>query len=141
MDTPNIDILLDHAKTIAVVGLSPKPERASYQVAAYLQKHGYRILPINPTQAGTDILGEPCYANLAEAVAATGLTIDIVDCFRKSEDIESIVQEAIRIGAACVWMQLDIKNDFAAKIATDAGMQVVMDKCIKIEHARKSVVC
>ena len=132
-----MDALLRDAKTIAVVGLSAKPERASYQVAAYLQQHGYRVIAVNPSQNGAIILGEVCYATLQDAVAATGLKIDIVDCFRKSEDIAPIVEDAIAIGAACVWMQLDIYNELAATCARDAGLQVVMDKCIKIEHARR----
>lgn len=136
MQTTNIKNLLQSAKTIALVGLSPKPERASYEVAGYLQQHGYRILPINPSQAGGFILGELCYANLVDAVLATGLKIDIVDCFRKSEDIPPIVDQAIAVGASCVWMQLDITNEAAAKRAEAAGLQVIMDKCTKIEHAR-----
>lgn len=130
-----ISSLLKNSKTIAVVGLSPKPDRASYEVAAYLQKHGYRILPVNPAQAGTTILNELCYASLAEAVAATGLHIDIVDCFRKAADIPPIVDEAIAVGATCLWMQLGIRNEAAAQKAEQAGLKVVMDRCTKIDHA------
>ena len=137
MHPTSIEYLLQSAKTIAVVGLSPKPARASYEVAAYMQKNGYRIIPINPGQAGASILGETCYANLAEAVLATGLRIDIVNCFRKSEDIPPIVEDAIAVGASCLWMQLDIRNDAAAKRAEEAGMQVITDKCLKIEYARQ----
>ena len=134
-----IDQLLKTAKTIAVVGLSPKVARASYEVAEYMQSNGYRILAINPSRAGSIILGEHCYANLAEAVLATGLKIDIVNCFRKSEDIPPIVDEAIAVGATCIWMQLDIINEAAAELAEKAGIHVVMDKCLKIEHATRAV--
>lgn len=126
--------LLQNAKTIAVVGLSSNPSRASHEVAAYLQTHGYRILPVNPNEAGKRILNEFCYASLSEAVMATGLQIDIVDCFRKAQDIPVLVDEAIAIGAASIWMQLGIRHDQAAQRAMDAGLQVVMDKCPKIEH-------
>lgn len=130
--------ILATSRTIAVVGLSAKSERPSHEVAHYLQRHGYRIVPVNPTYAGTRILGEPCYATLHEAVAAIatdGARIDIVDCFRKSEHIMPVVDEAIAIGARCVWMQLGVVNDAAAAKAQAAGLAVVMDKCIKIEHA------
>lgn len=133
-----IEHLLKTAKTIAVVGLSPKVARASYEVAEYMQSNGYRILAINPSRAGSIILGEYCYANLAEAVLATGLKIDIVNCFRKSEDIPPIVDDAIAVGAGCVWMQLDIQNEAAAALAEKAGLHVVMDKCLKIEHATRA---
>ena len=133
-----IENLLKTAKTIAVVGLSPKIASASYEVAGYMQSNGYRILPINPTRAGSVILGEHCYANLAEAVLATGLKIDIVNCFRKSADIPPIVDEAIAIDAGCVWMQLDIVNEVAAELAKKAGLHVVMNKCLKIEHATRA---
>ena len=137
MGNKSIEHVLNTAKTIAVVGLSPKVARASYEVAEYMQKQGYRILPINPSRAGSVILGEYCHANLTEAVAATGLKIDIVNCFRKSEDIPPIVDEAINIVASCVWMQLDIINETAATLAEKAGVCVIMDKCIKIEHATR----
>jgi len=123
---------------IAVVGLSPKPDRPSYSVARYMQERGYRIIPVNPMHVGAHILGESCYANLyeaAKALAAEGQKIDIVDCFRKSEDIPPIVGEAIMIDARCVWMQQGIVNEPAAAKARAAGLQVEMDSCIKIEHA------
>lgn len=128
--------LLRTAKTIAIVGISNKPDRDSYQVAQYLQEHGYRVIAINPMQAGKLILGEACYASLAQAQAATGLHVDIVDCFRKAEDIPPIVEEAILTGAGAVWMQLGIFNEAAAKHAREAGLLVVMDLCTKIEHRR-----
>ena len=122
---------------IAVVGLSNRPERASYDVAAYMQAAGYRIVAVNPMYVGQLILGEHCHASLREANAALateGLRISIVDCFRKSSDIPPVVEEAIAIHAECVWMQLDIINEAAAAQARAAGLQVIMDKCIKIEH-------
>jgi predicted CoA-binding protein len=123
---------------IAIVGLSTNPERPSYGVARYMQERGYRIIPVNPMHVGAHILGEPCYADLydaAKALAADNQKIDIVDCFRKSEDIPPIVGAAIMIEARCIWMQLGIVNQPAAAKARFNGMQVEMDSCIKIEHA------
>lgn len=137
--TPSIADLLLCAKVIAVVGLSPKPHRASHEVAKYLQANGYRIVPVNPSHAGKSLLGEPCHANLsnaAEALKGEQSQIDIVDCFRKSEDIEPIANEAISIQARCLWMQLGIVNHPAAQRAQAAGLCVVMDRCIKIEHRK-----
>jgi predicted CoA-binding protein len=128
--------ILQDAKTIAVVGLSDKPDRASYGVAEYLQQHGYRILPVNPSCAGQQILGEPVFATLQEAAASLGADakIDIVDCFRKPEAIVPIARDAIAVGARCLWMQLEIENEEAAALARDAGLDVVMNHCLKIEH-------
>jgi predicted CoA-binding protein len=129
--------ILNDSKTIAVVGLSNKPDRASYGVAHYLQEHGYRIVPVNPSYAGQQILGETVYASLqqaADALAASAQRIDIVDCFRKSEDIPPLARDAIAIRAGCLWMQLGIENQQAADLARAAGLDVVMDHCIKIEH-------
>ncbi|WP_034296241.1 CoA-binding protein [Herbaspirillum sp. RV1423] len=123
---------------IAVVGLSNRPDRPSYDVSAYMQRQGYRIVAVNPMYAGTEILGEHCYASLtkaAEALAGSGVKIDIVDCFRKSGDIPPVVDEAIAIGAACVWMQQGIVNEAAATKAEAAGLTVIMDRCIKVDHA------
>lgn len=131
-----IDQLLNTAKTIAIVGISNKPERDSFKVAQFLQEHGYRILAVNPLQAGSSILGVTCYANLTEARQGSGCLIDIVDCFRKAEDIPAIVSEAIAIGAKSVWMQLGITNEIAAEQAKSAGLDVVMDRCTKIEFKR-----
>ena len=131
-----IDDLLKTAKTIAIVGISDKPERDSYKVAEYLQSHGYKILAVNPLQAGNIILGEHCYPSLARAKQETGLKIDIVDCFRKSEDIPAILSEAIAVEAGAIWMQLGIENTDAAEIAMQAGLHVVMNRCTKIEHKR-----
>lgn len=131
-----IDQLLNTAKTIAIVGISNKPERDSFKVAQFLQEHGYRILAVNPMQAGSSILGVTCYANLTEAQQSSGCLIDIVDCFRKAEDIPAIVSEAVAIGAKSVWMQLGITNEIAAEQAKSAGLDVVMDRCTKIEFKR-----
>ncbi|MET3130189.1 putative CoA-binding protein [Oxalobacteraceae bacterium GrIS 1.11] len=130
--------ILADSRTIAVVGLSTKPERASFQVANYLQANGYRILPVNPAYAGATIFGERCHASLAEAAAAVApLRIDIVDCFRKSGDILPIAQDAIEVGASCLWLQLDIVNREAAELAQAAGLDVVENRCLKIEHATR----
>jgi predicted CoA-binding protein len=128
--------ILQQAKNIAVVGLSDKTDRASYGVAAYLQQHGYRILPVNPACAGRQILQETVYASLQDAAAALapGIKIDIVDCFRKPDAIVPIARDAIAVGAGCLWMQLEIENEEAAQLARDAGMDVVMNHCLKIEH-------
>lgn len=136
-DADAIRALLTETRTIAVVGLSTKPERPSYGVAKYLQLHGYRIIPVNPSHAGEQILGERCHATLIEAanaVQSAGGNIDIVDCFRKSEYVAPVVDDAIAIGARCVWMQLGVVDEQAAAKAQAAGLMVVMDKCIKIEH-------
>lgn len=122
--------ILETAKTIAVVGLSDKPERDSYRVAEYLQRHGYRIIPVNPTVS--EVLGEKSYASVTDIPEQ----VDIVDVFRKPEAVGPVVQEAIDAGAATVWLQLGVVNQEAAEVAEAAGLQVVMDKCIKIEHAR-----
>ena len=132
-----ISQILKDSKTIAVVGLSNKPERASFGVAEYLQQQGYRIIPVNPAYEGQDILGERVYADLqaaADALAPSGARIDIVDCFRKSEDIPPLARDAIAIRAGCLWMQLDIENQAAADLARAAGLDVVMNHCLKIEH-------
>ncbi|CAN7654056.1 CoA-binding protein [Massilia sp. LjRoot122] len=129
--------ILSDSKTIAIVGLSNKPDRASHEVAAYLQEQGYRIVPVNPSYAGDSILGETVYGTLqeaADALAGGGQRIDIVDCFRKSEDIPPIARDAIAVRAGCLWMQLDIENQAAADLARAAGLDVVMNHCIKIEH-------
>lgn len=131
--------LLSESRTIAVVGLSTNPERASHEVASYLQANGYRIIPVNPAYAGTHVLSELCYATLKQAHDALyekGIAIDIVDCFRKPEFMPSIAQEAVDIRARVLWMQLGIINEEAAELARKAGLTVVMDKCLKVEHGR-----
>ena len=124
--------ILADCHTIAVVGLSPKTHRASFDVARYMQAHGYRIIPVNPSAGVDQILGEKVYANLLEASRAEA--IDLVSCFRNSEDIEPIVVDAIAIGAKAVWMQLGISNVIAAEKARSAGLMVVEDRCLKIDH-------
>ncbi|HEY0064307.1 MAG TPA: CoA-binding protein [Telluria sp.] len=130
--------ILQDSKTIAVVGLSTKPERASHGVARYLQQHGYRVVPVNPSYAGQDILGEKVYATLqdaAAAMAASGVAIDIVDCFRNPDDMLPVARDAIAVRAPVLWMQLGVVNQAAADLARAAGLEVVMDHCIKVEHA------
>lgn len=135
----SIKEILQGSKTIAVVGMSNKTDRDSFIVAHYLQSHGYRVVPVNPNYAGTEILGEKVHASLqeaADALGAEGRHIDIVDCFRKSDDIPPVAREAVAIGASVLWMQLGVENQAAADIASAAGLDVVMNHCIKIEHAR-----
>ena len=122
--------LLDNSKTIAVVGLSPKMQRPSNAVAAYLINHGYSVIPVNPGH--NEILGRACYSDLKSIPGE----VDIVDIFRKSSEIGPIVDQAVEIGAGAVWMQQGVINEEAANIAIDAGLRVVMDLCIKIEHSR-----
>jgi predicted CoA-binding protein len=121
------DILRD-CKTVAVVGLSPNPARPSHRVAVYLQEQGYRVVPVNPNAA--EILGERCYPNLT----AIPYSVELVDIFRRSEEGPPVIDEAIQVGAKAVWMQLGIVNEAAAKLAQEAGLDVVMDKCTAIEH-------
>ncbi len=125
-----IPYILNNCRTIAVVGLSPKPHRASFDVSRYMQAAGYRIIPVNPN--ATEVLGEKAYATLKEA--AQHEKIDLVNCFRNSEDIPPIVEDAIAIGAKAVWMQLGVSNAAAAASAEAAGLLVVQDKCLKIDH-------
>lgn len=123
--------LLDETKTIAVVGMSSNPTRAGYYVPAYLQQAGYRIIPVNPNLDGA--LGEKAYPDLA---AAPG-PIDLVLLFRRPEDVPPHVDEAIAAGAKAVWMQSGIVNDEAAQKASAAGLDVVMDRCMMVEHRRR----
>lgn len=122
--------LLRSARTIAVVGLSPKPYRASYGVSEFLQSAGYRIIPVNPNLR--EVLGEKAYARLEDIPEK----VDIVDVFRRSETVPEIVESAIGIGARAVWMQEDVLNETAAARARAAGLLVVMDTCILKEHHR-----
>jgi predicted CoA-binding protein len=134
-----IEQILRSAQTVAVIGLSPKPERASLEVAGYLQSQGYRIVPVNPAYAGQDILGEKTYATLqeaADALAKDGTRIDVVDVFRKSDDVPPIARDAIDVRAGTLWMQLGIENQAAADLARAAGLDVVMNHCMLIEHSR-----
>ncbi|NCU02169.1 CoA-binding protein [Candidatus Macondimonas diazotrophica] len=122
--------ILTECRTIAVVGLSAKEHRASHQVARYLQQHGYRIIPVHPRF--DSVLGERCYARLADIPHA----VDLVNVFRRTEDVLPVAQEAVAIGARCLWQQLGIANIEADRLARAAGLDSVMDRCIKIEHAR-----
>jgi predicted CoA-binding protein len=129
--------ILGSCRTIAVVGLSPQWHRPSFFAAKYMQAHGYRVVPVNPTAA--EILGERSYPSVtaaAEALAREGRKIDMVDCFRRTEDIPPLADEAIAIGAKCLWQQIGVKNEAAAAKARAAGLDAVMDRCVKIEHAR-----
>lgn len=126
--------LLRTPSTVAVVGLSPKPHRDSHQVAAVLQAAGWRIVPVNPVAAGTQILGESVYASLTEA--ARHADIHLVDVFRNSEDAAAVVDEAIALRLPAVWLQLGVRNDAAAQRARAAGLAVVQDRCLKIEWRR-----
>lgn len=125
-----IKALIARSKTIAVIGLSPDSTKPSYEVANYLQAHGYKIVPVRPD---TDqILGEKAYGSLAEIP----FPIDIVDIFRRVEFIPEVVDEAIQVKAKAVWMQLGLKEDQAAKKAVERGLDVVMDRCLLIDHKR-----
>ena len=124
--------LVSKPLTVAVVGLSPKPHRDSFGVAHYMQAHGWRIVPINPH--ASEILGEKAYATLTEA--AQHEHIDLVNVFRNSDDVPPVVIEAIAMGAPAIWLQLGIAHDAAAAKARAAGLLVVQNKCLKVEHAR-----
>lgn len=117
-----------------MVGLSANWYRPSYFAAKYMRDHGYRIIPINPSY--DEVLGERCYPDLTRAWQGAGVSIDLVDCFRKSSDILPIAREAVAIDAKVLWMQLGIRNEDAAALASAAGLDVVMNRCVKIEHAR-----
>ena len=129
------------SKTIAVVGLSNNPDRPSYDVANYLKSHGYRIVPVNPTIA--EVLGEKSYKSLRDLPDQLRREIEVVDIFRRPEEIPPIVAEAVQLHMSSsnpkvVWMQLGIVNESAAQTARQAGMDVVMDRCMKIEHGKRS---
>jgi predicted CoA-binding protein len=135
MNTPAPDAatlrrILRDCRTVAVVGLSAEPHRPSYFVASYLQGKGYRIVPVNPKYP--QILGEPSYARLEDIPFA----VDLVDVFRKPADLPPIAASAVAIGAKCLWQQLGVANAEADAIARAAGLDSVMDRCVKIEHAR-----
>ena len=132
--TDTVRAILARPGTIAVVGLSPKTHRASYEVSAYMQQQGWRIIPVNPQAKVPEILGEKVYATLTEAAAHTH--IDLVDVFRNSEDVPPIADEAVAIGAKALWLQLGITNDAACDKAHAAGLQVVQNKCLLVEHRR-----
>ena len=129
-DAVGLQRVLSETRTIAVVGMSAKPHRASFGVAQYMRDHGYTIIPVNP--AYDTVLGETCYPSLREVP----VPVDLVDCFRRPDAMLPIVDDAIHIGARTLWMQLGVINQAAAARAEAAGLQVVMDRCVKIEHAR-----
>ncbi len=126
-----IAAILDQCRTIAVVGLSSNPGRASHGVAAYMQRNGYRAIPVNPNE--TEVLGEQAYATLAEVPEK----IDLVDIFRRSEEAGQAVDEAIAVGARAVWLQEGVIDEDAAQRALDAGLLVVMDRCWLKDHVRR----
>jgi len=132
-DQEVIQRILREAQHIAVVGLTDDPVRPSYFVPAYLQANGYHIIPVNPTLSGT-VLGETVYDSLADVPGP----IDVVQIFRRSEHVGPIVEEAIAAGAKAVWMQLGISNEEAAAVAHAAGLDVVMNQCMKVQHSRLS---
>jgi len=129
-DSDKVRRILRRYKTIAVVGLSAQWHRPSYFAAKYLQEHGYRVIPVNPGYA--EILGEKCYKSLRDIPGK----VDVVDCFRKSAEIPAIADEAIAIGAKVLWMQLGVENGDARRKAEAAGLEVVENRCMKIEHGR-----
>ena len=137
-ETADIQHILNTCRTVAVVGLSPKPHRASFDVSRYMQAQGWRIIPVNPVAAasGTLILGEKVYATLLEA--AQHEKIELVNVFRNSEDVPPVVQEAIAIGAQALWLQLGIEHAPACAAAQAAGLRVVQNKCLLVEHASHS---
>ena len=136
MQSDDINHILKHHRTVAVVGLSPKPHRDSYEVAEYMQRQGWRIIPVNPAAQVTEILGEKVYASLTEA--AKSEKIDLVDVFRRSEDVPPVAEEAIAIGAQALWLQLGIAHDASAAKARAAGLRVVQNKCLLVEHRRST---
>ncbi|TMH07210.1 MAG: CoA-binding protein [Betaproteobacteria bacterium] len=129
-DIPTLRRILRSCHTIAVVGLSAEWHRPSNFVAKYLQQHGYRVIPVNPRYA--EVLGERCYPSLVDVAEP----IDMVDVFRRSEDVLPIAEQALQIGAKCLWQQIGVKNLDADRIAREAGLDSVLDRCVKIEHAR-----
>jgi predicted CoA-binding protein len=137
-DVQQLRHILKSAKTIAVVGLSAQWHRPSFFAAKYMQEHGYKIIPVNPRYAGDGlhpaekILGQTCYASLLDIPEK----VDIVDVFRKAEDVLPIAQEALQIGASCLWQQLGVENQEANLLFQNSDRQSVTNRCVKIEHAR-----
>lgn len=132
-DADPVAEILKKCKTIAVVGLSSNPLRPSHEVTEYMQRAGYRIIPVNPNE--TEVLGEKSYARLEEVPEK----VDVVNIFRRPEEVPAVVESAIRIGAPVVWMQLGIENEEAAEKARAAGLAVVEDACILIEHRKRAI--
>jgi predicted CoA-binding protein len=133
-DNSTLRDLLRQCKTIAVVGLSAEWHRPSFFAAKYMQSHGYKIIPVNPRYAATgqQILGEKVYASLLDITQP----VDMVDVFRRTEDVLPLADEAIRIGAKCLWQQLGVQNFEADQLVRQAGLASVYNRCVKIEHAR-----
>ena len=129
-DIPTLRRILRKNRTLAVVGLSANWYRPSYFAAKYMQEHGYRVIPVNPMY--DEVLGEKCYKSLRDIPEH----VDMVDCFRKSEEIPSLANDAVAIGAKVLWMQLGVQNPEARRLAEAAGLEVVENRCVKIEHAR-----
>ena len=129
-DEGKIEATLLAARTVAIVGLSPDPLRASYFIGYYLKRHGYKIVPVNPKES--EILGEKSYASLKDIP----FPVDVVDVFRRPDAVPAIAREAVAIGAKALWLQFNVISPEAAKIAEDGGLTVVMDRCMKVEHAR-----
>jgi uncharacterized protein len=131
-DIPTLRRILHDSRRIAIVGISAEWHRPSFFVGKYLLEHGYTMIPVNPKYR--EILGQVCFPDLASARKA--VAIDMVDCFRKAEDIGPLADQAIAIGAKTLWMQLGVVNEAAADKARAAGLDVVMNRCVKIEHGR-----
>lgn len=127
---PMLHRILRSYRTIAIVGVSNSPHRPSYFAAKYMQHHGYKIIPVNPRYE--TVLGEPCYPSIPDIPVA----IDIVDCFRRPEEIPELADQAIAAGAKCLWLQLGIEHPQAEQKASDAGLDVISNRCVKIEHGR-----
>ncbi|TVR74346.1 MAG: CoA-binding protein [Sphaerobacteraceae bacterium] len=124
--------VISGARTIAVVGLSPREHRDSFRVAKYLQDQGYRIVPVNPNTR--EVLGETAYQRLEDVP----YPIDIVDVFRRPDAVEEIARDAVAVGARAIWFQIGVVNESAAAMASDAGLDVVMDRCLMVDHGRLS---
>ena len=131
-DIATLRRILRSCRTIAVVGLSAEWHRPSNFAANYMRQHGYKVIPVNPRYAGTEVLGEQCHASLLDIIE----TVDMVDVFRPTAAVLPFAEDAVKIGARCLWQQLGVMNLEADRLARDAGMDSVMDRCVKIEHAR-----
>ena len=129
-DAETLRHILSSSRTIAVVGLSPNPDRPSHAVATYLQARGYRVIPVNPNYE--EILGERCYASLTDIPEK----VDLVDVFRRTEDVEPIARQAVQIGARTFWQQMGVANEEADRIAREAGLESVMNRCVKNDYGR-----
>lgn len=136
LKTDDMSRILATCRTVAVVGLSPKPARDSYRVSQYMQAHGWRVIPVNPVAAGSGagILGEPVYASLTDAARVEA--IDLVDVFRNSEEVPPVVDEALALGLPAIWLQLGVSHELAMARAKAAGMLCVQNRCLMVEHAR-----